>query len=569
MSIQRADSSQVKPEIVFIFELLKDIREGKIRIPRFQRPYVWRRGQMIDLLDSIRRHYPIGSLLVWDTESKYASTSRIGPVEVGPPTGNASYVLDGHQRLSTLAGAFLRDGHKDVEGVDDPGRWMIWYNLDKEYFEHQRPTDIRSWHFPLWKLLDTFDFLNECERLKEEGGAKAQEYVERIRQLLEGFQSYKIPVVRILNTDLGQAVEIFARLNSKGQRISTDQIVSALAYGEGDRGVTDFNLATEIDKILQDIRELGFGGLQREFILRTVLAVLGEDIYQKDWTQIFIGKTRAGKDRSGLKSRLPDSIEPTKKALVRSIDFLRGQGIDTDKLLPYSMQIVLLAVFFHRCPEPTETQRKLLQRWLWVSSCTGWFRSANPSRIGWLIDELRDAAENPGVSELKQIALEAPALPFPSNFDWRSSRVRCTVLAMLELQPRDTEGKTMDKAWELIVKDKSKAVSRIVTYPAPETKQEKTLRSSPANRIVNVAGQRGQARKWLFGLKPAILEEVLESHGIPADAFEALRQDNYREFLEKRLQHLEAIEKAFMQGRGVTPPTDSRIEPPAIDTGDD
>ncbi|MCP3997240.1 MAG: DUF262 domain-containing protein [bacterium] len=569
MSKQESDSIQIKPEIVFIFELLKDIREGKIRVPRFQRPYVWRRDQMLDLLDSIRKHYPIGSLLVWDTESKYTSTSRIGPVKIPPPSGNASYVLDGHQRLSTLAGAFLHDGRDNIEGDDDPGRWPIWYNLDEEYFEHLRPKTNQAWHFPLRKLLGTFDFLEECERLKKDGGAKAQQYVERIKQLLEGFQSYKLPVVRILSTDLGQAVEIFARLNSKGQRISTDQIVSALAYGEGDAGITSFNLATKIDEIRQEIHELGFGGLEREFILRTVLAVIGEDIYQKDWTRIFTGKTRAGEDRSRLKSRLPDSIDPTREALVRSIDFLRGQGIDTDKLLPYSMQIVLLAVFFNYCPEPTEAQRELLQRWLWVSSFTGWFGSANPSRVSWLINEFGEAAKNPDITELKQIDLKAPALPFPSNFDWRSSRVRCTVLAMLERQPRDTSGGIMDKPWELIVKDKIHAVSRILTYPPPETEEEKTLRSSPANRIVNVAGQRGQAKKWLFDLNPAILDKVLESHGIPPEAFEALRQENYQEFLEKRLEHLEGIERSFMRKRGVTPPTDSKIEPPAIDTGDD
>lgn len=569
MSMQQVEPLQIKPEIVFIFELLKDIRGGKIRIPRFQRPYVWRRDQMIDLLDSIRRHYPIGSLLIWDTESKYASTSQIGPVEVPPPpAGNASYVLDGHQRLSTLAGAFLHDGRKEVEGDDDPGRWTIWYNLKEEYFEHLRPADKHPWYFPLRKLLDTFEFLDECERLKQEGGPEAQMYVERIKQLLEGFQSYKMPVVRILSTDIGQAVEIFARLNSKGQRISTDQIVSALAYEEG-TDTTDFNLATEIDRILDELREFGFGGLQREFILRTVLAILGEDIYQKDWTRIFTGKTRAGTDRSELKSRLPDSIGPTKKALGQSIEFLRGQGIDTDKLLPYSMQIVLLAVFFHHCPEPAEAQRDLLQRWFWVSSFTGWFGSANPSRVSWLIDELREAARNPDIIELKQIDLKAPALPFPSNFDWRSSRVRCTVLAMLERKPCDTTGKIMPEAWKLIVEDKITAVSRILTYPAPETEPEKTLRSSPANRIVNVARERGQAKKWLFDLDPAILEAVLESHGIPLEAFAALRQGNYREFLEKRLEHLEAIERDFMLKRGVTPPTDSQLEPPAIDTGDD
>ena len=46
--------AEVKPEVSFLFELIREVVAGRVRIPIFQRPYVWRREQMLDLLDSIR-----------------------------------------------------------------------------------------------------------------------------------------------------------------------------------------------------------------------------------------------------------------------------------------------------------------------------------------------------------------------------------------------------------------------------------------------------------------------------------------------------------------------------------
>jgi hypothetical protein len=63
---------------------------------------------MTDLLDSVYNQYPIGSLLVWETDESIATLDRLGPFvfprEAERPVG---YLLDGHQRLATLAGALV------------------------------------------------------------------------------------------------------------------------------------------------------------------------------------------------------------------------------------------------------------------------------------------------------------------------------------------------------------------------------------------------------------------------------------------------------------------------------
>src|SRR5687768_14932758 len=83
------------------------IMDGLVVLPKFQRPFVWRKPAIIALLDSIRDNHPIGSILLWESEDQALSSSRqIGDVDVQPPkSGNkVKYVLDGQQRLSSICG---------------------------------------------------------------------------------------------------------------------------------------------------------------------------------------------------------------------------------------------------------------------------------------------------------------------------------------------------------------------------------------------------------------------------------------------------------------------------------
>jgi hypothetical protein len=58
-----------RPEPERISALIKRIDEGDVKLPTFQRPQVWNVGQAIDLLDSVNRGYPVGSLLFWLTRA--------------------------------------------------------------------------------------------------------------------------------------------------------------------------------------------------------------------------------------------------------------------------------------------------------------------------------------------------------------------------------------------------------------------------------------------------------------------------------------------------------------------
>ena len=83
--------------------LMSQIKEGRIKIPDFQREFVWERSQIISLLDSIYHHYPIGSLIFWGSEENICSYRNIGNIPLDDaPTGTINYVLDGQQRITSL-----------------------------------------------------------------------------------------------------------------------------------------------------------------------------------------------------------------------------------------------------------------------------------------------------------------------------------------------------------------------------------------------------------------------------------------------------------------------------------
>jgi len=57
-------SAELTSTALKIDKLIKRIDDGDIKIPAFQRGFVWKRNQVIELLESIVAEYPIGSVLL-------------------------------------------------------------------------------------------------------------------------------------------------------------------------------------------------------------------------------------------------------------------------------------------------------------------------------------------------------------------------------------------------------------------------------------------------------------------------------------------------------------------------
>jgi hypothetical protein len=205
--------------------LLSQIDSGSMLLPEFQRGYVWNRDQVRGLLRSLYLGYPVGGLLVWETETAHDDVR--GDNSVG---GNRTLLLDGQQRLTTLYGVVRGRPPKFFEG--DPNSFLgLRFSVEDETFEFYSPAKMKG--DPTWidvtklfqedGLTPFIDQFND-PKYKE----KFPEYLKRLSDLSNivkrEFHLEKI-VGKDKTTDV--VVDIFNRVNSGGTKLSKGDLALA------------------------------------------------------------------------------------------------------------------------------------------------------------------------------------------------------------------------------------------------------------------------------------------------------------------------------------------------------
>lgn len=535
----RRARTEVFSEVVFLGNLVDRVVAGKIRVPRFQRAFVWKQADLHALLDSVLRGFPIGSILVWDTEKPITTTQRIGPVEIRPhPGGVVGYLLDGQQRVSSLVGTLrLPD---TVSSTVDQVDWRVYCDLETREFLRAPSDGTAPYHFPVGSLLSTAGFFDACRRIHQMVPTKkrALRWLNEADRLATAFRDYQLPLIHIRDADLDSAVTVFARLNRKGHKMTADAMVSALTYREG-----QFHLAEKLDEFKGELYRRGFGNLDRVLLLRAVLAALDRDIYAKDWADLMV--------KPEVRAKLPQGFDLAAEGIRRALAFLKSLGVTSDRLLPYGLQLVLLGEFFRLCPTPGAHIVKLLKRWFWVTSFTGWFGGVNTAQSTRALREIRDLARGTA-TDLQVIDFDAPALPFPNRFDGRSARVRAFLLYLASLQPL-----SLKDAGDL---DPGKLLSTLGTramgHVLSSSTKVPTLFSSPANRMFVDVDHVGQTFTVLAKLDDDELKKILPGHGFAPESLALLREDDRAGLIRARLDTLIAGEREFLKLRRVTLPTE-------------
>jgi len=121
-----------------IRKVIEQVTSGAIRIPAFQRGFVWDAEHVAYLMDSIYKGYPFGAVILWRTKEKLNSERDLGPFQL--PDGQADfpvdYVLDGQQRITSIFGVFQSD--LDAQGDDS------WTHI---YFDMEAASDLQESQF--------------------------------------------------------------------------------------------------------------------------------------------------------------------------------------------------------------------------------------------------------------------------------------------------------------------------------------------------------------------------------------------------------------------------------------
>lgn len=206
------------------------IEQGEIAIPEIQRPFVWNKTQVRDLMDSLLRGFPVGYLIAWKNPNiklKDGSTSE-----------GKRILIDGQQRVTALMTAVA-------------GRKV----LDKEY----KTTRIRIAYHPIQQKFEVFN--RAIEKDKEwlpdiadvfAPGFKTHKFVGQYctanpeadedqvfegMELLTSITSNQLGLIELDGSlDIETVTEIFIRINGKGAVLSQadfamSKIASSEAYG--------------------------------------------------------------------------------------------------------------------------------------------------------------------------------------------------------------------------------------------------------------------------------------------------------------------------------------------------
>jgi uncharacterized protein DUF262 len=536
--IDRTEQGVVKPEVVMLESLLDDLAAGRLRVPRFQRPFVWEPEQMLDLFDSIERGYPIGSLLVWETATDVPSLDVVAGIDVpaAPADETVSYLLDGHQRLSTLFGTLVKRPPAISDEADR--KWQIYRRLGEPAsargvrFQHGDDVqDPEVGLLPLQAVLRTMDFLAYARRLARDPALadQAEALVDEAERLAQQIKGYRIAVIRLVGGGLSHAVEAFARLNSGGRQVSPLDIVSALTYRPGIvRSLTDD--VAEIQKSTADSR---FGALSAEVVFQTIVAISGADeLVSIRWSDF----------AADIRSRVDGLVPRAAIALGRAVQFLRYEaGIPLATLVPYPLQVVLLAVFYDHEPYPDRALIRSLVRWFWAASWSGTLRSTGTVDFQASFDAMRDY---PAEIENLLPGFGRPS-PLPQDFDEDHGRLRAFVAwEMREFGQRlDLAGEVVD-AVDLYAKSGLHAYRRVMSG-GPEAPENFVMLPDVAD-----------IEESLPTLPPKRLRELVISHGIPAGALIHLLSGDAEAFCQTRRAFLIEREGDFMQEMGIEPPAD-------------
>lgn len=562
---------EIAPSALFLFDLLQWVRQGRIRVPQFQRGYVWRRSDILALFESVRSSYPIGTLLFWSDPSGKntgGEPGRLGPFALPDAPAGALLVLDGQQRVTTLAGVLLIGAMKPIDGDDrDPGRWRVYFDAAEDRFTHLSEP-AKAWQVPASALSDTgsmFAAIGELFKLApsdlpskpKAGQHTAPDLSGRVQSVARRLQSYRLPIVEFRTSDLNLAVESFTLLNKRGITIGPDEMFAALTHQRG------FDISARVSRALASVEAEGFGEVDRLVVLRTFLVVADLDPYRTDWR-------RLGEDKQQrAEETLRPAMEAAEAGLVRAVGFLRDEGMGNTRLLPYGLQLVGLGAWLAVNPTPTAPVRRMLRRWLWLTSFSAWFGQGNPSRYTHLLTEMLALARRAAAGEVietsfTQLPWSTPTIPFPRVFDFRSARARAWLCVMVRKGTVRPDGSVVAPAElaKLVQEHGPAALRRIVTGSTD-------LVSSPANRVFNVFDDRtqAQARRLLqqvsvapsfwpaHFLEPSILDPA---NGEGTDAAVRVRQGR---LIEVELSFLRELELVPYMGTAEAP-IDTDGDPP-------
>lgn len=249
-----------------IKEFLENINNGSYVIPYFQRGFEWRPSMVCDLFESILQNYYSGIILLWELDIKQAKEEKWDPVWGAELKNNpVSAILDGQQRLSSIYFGifnpkklfpnrysfyvFYIDLLKVLNEEFDQCITYYYYKFYRSWNDLLK--EKNNWEItgkiPLSilsadtqngtkKFIDSDDFEELIKNFLSKNKSKIPENINvfSIYKIFKGILDYQFVHFSLSsNRNLPDICNIFARVNEKGMKLNTFDLMNAFLFPKG------------------------------------------------------------------------------------------------------------------------------------------------------------------------------------------------------------------------------------------------------------------------------------------------------------------------------------------------
>ncbi len=271
-----------------ISTILDKVDEHQLFVPAFQREYVWKRDDVKQLIDSLIKEYPTGTMLTWETANP---PELKGPHKYDSKQGAVRLLLDGQQRVTSLY-MLIRGKlppyytQKEIE-VDTRGLYVNLETLELSYYVKARMESN-----PLWQdITGVFsrkvrarDVVRDLEDKGEPVDRDRQDRLDDNTRAIENVLDREFPEQTIpVKANVRVAIDIFHKVNVGGVSLTDAELALAQISGYWPQARDLFKAK------LEKLKEEGF-----DFKLDFIVYVLLGCVYGIGHEEI----ARRGKQRS-------------------------------------------------------------------------------------------------------------------------------------------------------------------------------------------------------------------------------------------------------------------------------
>lgn len=514
-----------------IRDILNQVSKGNLRIPAFQRGFVWEADSVAFLMDSIYKGYPFGTIQLWRTREELTTEKQFGPFKLFARDEEypIDYVLDGQQRVTSIFGVFQTE-ISEIEGVENP--FKIYYDLeadensqDSQFVPLKDEDVVPERYFSLNCLFDTVKYRRATSKLEEKT-------LEKIDNLQAVFKEVKIPYQTLETDDKSKVAIVFERINRKGIPLDTLQLLTAWTWSE------EFDLQDKFENLQEEIKPYGFEelGANADLLLRISSAVLTHNATSKSLIEL-----------NG--STVRDRFQEVTNGIKGAIDFLkRNLKIEKISNLPYEHFLIPLSVFFSNQGNQhfnyNNEQRKKIISWFWKSSFGKRYSAGTNKNINKDIEEIIKLKTDATSSNLNGVPFNTTDQFFRTNdFTMGSVSTKSLILLLAQKSPKSFISGS-EITLSSVLKDYNRNEFHHIYPKAYVNSLDSDTIEYSVNSLANFCILSRADNKKIDCKKPS----VYRSDEMPADSSQILEStfideniligDSFNEFIEDRSQKL-------------------------------